>query len=132
MEALNVDNEKPTKIILVVDDEPVLRSLLAGELRDAGHTVVEASSADEALVYMKAGAQADLLFTDVQMPGSMDGIELSAVLRSEYPHLDIIITSGNANAECADGLGVFIPKPYSFAEAVALAAKIMGSDAEGE
>ena len=65
--------------VLIVEDDVLIRVLLADELRDAGLRVIEAANADEALSIFEAGAQVDLLFTDVQMPGSIDGVELGQV-----------------------------------------------------
>ena len=87
--------------VLIVEDDVLIRVLLADELRDAGLRVIEAANADEALSIFEAGAQVDLLFTDVQMPGSMDGVELARRIKTIHPALPIILTSGNAGASAA-------------------------------
>lgn len=73
--------------VLVVEDEPLLRSLLADEMREAGFTVVEAASADETLDYLHGNRDIDLVFSDIQMPGSLNGIGLAASLHARDPML---------------------------------------------
>lgn len=126
MEALEPNEDLWPIHVLVVDDETLIRSLLADELRDAGFRVVEAVNADEALDYMSARSDIDLVFTDIRMPGSMNGLELAAVLHDEDPSLPIIITSGNAGPDGACGLGAFLPKPYKMADAVSLVFRTLG------
>jgi len=108
---------KPGQVLLVEDDV-LLRFLLAEKLREAGLGVIEAANADEAFSYIQTAAQIDLLFTDVQMPGSMNGAELARRIRSSYPSVRIILTSGNTGL--ADYRGAFLPKPYDFDYAVSL------------
>ena len=81
--------------VLLVEDDVLLRFLLAEKLRKAGLGVIEAANADEAFSYIQTAAQIDLLFTDVQMPGSMDGVGLARRIRTGYPSVRIILTSGN-------------------------------------
>lgn len=114
--------------VMVVEDEPVIRSLLVDELRDVGFSVVEAASADEALLCSEQEAKIDLLFTDVQMPGTMNGLDLVRSLRHASPSLPAIITSGNVGAQSIGGLGHFLPKPYRLNEAVSLVYDVLGID----
>jgi two-component system, response regulator PdtaR len=114
--------------VLVAEDHPLVRAYLADQLRDAGFKVVEAASGDEALAYIESSAGIDLIFTDVQMPGTLDGFALAAVLRETNPSLPIIITSGNASPEMAEGLGTFIPKPYQTADVLSLVVRMIGID----
>ena len=73
-------------ILVVVEDEVLVRMMLADQLREAGYRVVEASDADEALELLQHDAlDVKVVISDVQMPGSMDGIELARVIRSKYP-----------------------------------------------
>ena len=99
----------PLVRILIVEDEVLTRMVLAEELRDAGYTVFEASNADEAMTLLKTGGQIDLVFSDVQMPGSMDGLELARRLRVEYPSLPVILSSAHPAPET---VAPFITKPY--------------------
>lgn len=102
--------------ILVVEDDPLIRVLLADMLREAGFTVAEAASADEALSYCHAHQNVDLVFTDVQMPGSMDGIGLVAALQDLNAFLPIIMTSGAIGKDQLPDVP-FIAKPYDLERA---------------
>jgi two-component system, response regulator PdtaR len=116
--------------VLIVEDDVLIRALLADELRDAGLRVIEAANADEALAIFEAGAQVDLLFTDIQMPGSMNGVELAQRIKDIEPALPIILTSGNAGTSAAH-LGSFIPKPYDVDRAVAIVLQFLGFEPRG-
>jgi CheY-like chemotaxis protein len=102
--------------ILVVEDEVLLRLVIAEYLRDCGYKVIEAAHADEAIVVLKqAHLQIDVLFSDIEMPGPMDGFGLAQWTRSNRPGLEIILTGSvpravNAAADlCEQGT---VPKPY--------------------
>jgi CheY-like chemotaxis protein len=82
--------------VLIVEDEFFVRFTTAEFLREDGCEVLEAENADEALEILKSGARVDLLFTDVRMPGSMDGVALATLVRREWPRIPIILTSGYA------------------------------------
>jgi CheY-like chemotaxis protein len=99
----------PMARILVAEDEVLTRMVLAEELRDAGYTVFEASNADEAMAFLKTGSQIDLVFCDIQMPGSMDGLELARRLRVEYASLPVILSSAHPRPKT---VALFIAKPY--------------------
>jgi CheY-like chemotaxis protein len=105
--------------VLVVEDEALLRALIADELRTAGLRVVEATDADDAWSYAAAGGPVDVLFSDIQMPGSMSGVELAHKLLQRSPHLDVIITSGKTTSSDLAGIRAFLPKPYTPARVVA-------------
>lgn len=105
----------PLPAILVVEDEVLILSATADDLRDAGFTVFEASNADEAIALLETHAEIRILFTDVDMPGSMDGLKLSAAVRERWPPTLIIVTSGKTlvgRAELPTG-GRFFLKPYN-------------------
>lgn len=104
--------------VLIVEDESLIRSAIADELREIGLTVVEAANADEAWRYLNGGAPVDIVFSDVQMPGSMNGIELARRLKAAHPALPVILTSGNTPAAAIEGIAPFLPKPYQFDLAV--------------
>jgi CheY-like chemotaxis protein len=112
--------------VLLVEDEALIRALLADELRVSGLTVVEAGTADEAWDYLTAGGRADLVFSDVTMPGSMDGVELAKRVRESYPRVKVIVTSGNPGPRNVSELGVFLPKPYRLDRATEMTLKILG------
>jgi CheY-like chemotaxis protein len=132
MEDAERENDLWPIFVMVVDDEPLLRGLLADELRDVGFTVIEAAGGDEALAYMRARAHIDLVFTDVHMPGSLNGLGLAASLKTGNPYLPIIITSGQAGPDEAAELGHFIAKPYKLADAVSLVWNSLGIKPGGE
>lgn len=100
--------------ILVVEDEFLIRALVSDELRDAGHDVIAAYNADEALAVLKAKVHVDLVVTDVKMPGSIDGLGLLAEIRSHYPFVPVILTSGHLQPQqaFAEGAAAFLAKPY--------------------
>ncbi len=105
----------PRSCILFVEDELLIRIIVAEELRDAGFDVIEAVNADEALEVLKSVARIDLIISDVRMPGSLDGMGLLAIVRKTSPALPVIITSGHLDPTLAlaDGATQFMAKPYS-------------------
>jgi CheY-like chemotaxis protein len=110
----------PRAVVLIVEDEILIRMLLAEALRLAGYEVVEAANADEALCLLRALPDPDILVTDVRMPGSVDGFELAAYVRRTKPGLKVIITSGHAGPDGAIGLAdAFLAKPYELGAIVA-------------
>jgi DNA-binding NtrC family response regulator len=114
------ETEAAPHSVLVIEDELYIRLLLADELREAGFRVVEAAHADEALAWLRAGGEVDLVFSDITMPGALNGLDLARWLRENHPALPVILTSGNAVPRREDGLAGFIPKPYSIEDAVSL------------
>ncbi len=107
--------DRPSRSVLVVEDEALLLFTIADELRDAGFIVYEASNADEAIRHLETHTRIDIMFTDIDMPGSMDGLRLSAAVRDRWPPVKIIVTSGK-NRPASEALpagGIFIPKPYA-------------------
>ena len=102
------------KCILVVEDELLIRLALSDGLRDAGYVVIEACCGDEALEVLGSVAL-DLIISDVQMPGSLDGIGLLAVVRQRFPAIPVILVSGHLQPSLAlaDGATRFFGKPYA-------------------
>jgi PAS domain S-box-containing protein len=103
--------------ILVVEDEPLLLALTKRLCEERGYTVVVASNAASALEVLRGGTPIDLLFTDVVLPGGLDGVELAEAARARRPDLPILLTSGYAGAsvlKMARDLGDFdlLPKPF--------------------
>lgn len=101
-------------VVLVVDDDALLRLLAVDSLEAAGFSTIEASDADEALTIMRNHPDIAVLFTDVQMPGTLDGIDLAHRVHAERPEVSLLITSGNIRPRCGDlpECGHFLPKPY--------------------
>ncbi|MBS4044873.1 MAG: response regulator [Alphaproteobacteria bacterium] len=80
--------------ILVVEDEALIRMVIADQLRDSGYDVVETRSADEAVALMEKGLHVDVVFSDVNLPGRLNGIGLVRWLRSQRPQIPVLLTSG--------------------------------------
>jgi CheY-like chemotaxis protein len=101
--------------VLVVEDEALIRFAIADELRAAGYTVAEARDADEAIDLLETHPEIRLVFTDIDMPGSMDGIRLSAVVADRWPPVRIVVTSGKGApaAGVLPGGSRFLAKPYT-------------------
>ena len=106
---------KPRDLVLVVEDEALIRMNSADVIRNLGFDVIEAEDADHAVSLLESVPGITVLFTDVQMPGSMDGLLLASVVRDRWPPIGLLITSGKLDHPTADvptGAG-FISKPYS-------------------
>ena len=101
-------------VILVVEDEPLLRLTAVAVVEDAGFEALSAASADEALAILEAREDIRLVFTDIQMPGSMDGLRLAHAVRHRWPPVELIVTSGRRPVGAADlpPRGRFFAKPY--------------------
>lgn len=87
----------PSSVVLVVEDELLLRMRAVDIVQDAGLTPVEAVSADEAIEILESRKDIAVLFTDIQMPGSMDGLRLAYLVNSRWPHIKIILVSGQVS-----------------------------------
>ena len=109
---------KPTDgktTVLVVEDETLVRMYSVGILEDAGFAVLEAESADEALTLLDQHGEVRLLFSDVDMPGSMDGLALARLVHQRWPHIRLLLTSGHHHLQSAviPDDGQFVRKPWS-------------------
>ncbi len=106
--------------ILVVEDEPLLLMDALDMVEDAGFTAYGASNADEAIRLLERHSSIRVLFTDVDMPGSMDGLRLAQTVRDRWPPVSIMITSGHISVrrEELPGKGLFFAKPYPPASVV--------------
>ena len=105
-------------LVLVVEDEVLIRMLLSDELRQAGFAVIEAANGDEALEVLAAQVAPDVMITDVRMPGGIDGLGLAAQARRAHPRLRVIVTSGHCPLGAAEIADAFIPKPYDLGRLV--------------
>jgi DNA-binding NtrC family response regulator len=99
--------------VLVVEDEGLLRLYVDGFLEEAGFEVIDVADADAALNIMARRPDIRVLFTDIQLPGAIDGMELARLVHEHWPHVLLLITSGNRplTAEIAEHAH-FLPKPY--------------------
>lgn len=111
--------------VIVVEDEILIRSIFVEELRSTGLRVVECGSADEAWSYLQAGGEADLVFTDMVLPGSMDGNELARRINQAYPAIKMILTSGNRLPTVDVDYLRFLQKPYDYTAAIAVILKTL-------
>ena len=89
-----LDRAKIPPIVLIVEDDMILRMRSVDIVEDAGYTPVEAVDADEALGILQSRSDIALLFTDIQMPGSIDGLKLAHAVRKRWPPIKIILVSG--------------------------------------
>ncbi|GBR11716.1 response regulator [Asaia spathodeae] len=101
--------------VLVVEDEPLQRMSLMDLLEEAGYTVAEASDADQALIILESRPDIRIVLADVDMPGSMDGLRLAALVRDRWPPIEIIVTSGRGIPQLATipARSIFLPKPLN-------------------
>jgi two-component system, response regulator PdtaR len=115
-------------VILIVEDEFLLRMDSSKLIEDAGFEVIQAGNADEAIEILKARPGIHVVFTDIQMPGSMDGLKLARFVRNRWPPIKIVATSGLLRVEDDDlpAGSVFLPKPYRGTEVVATLRELTG------
>jgi CheY-like chemotaxis protein len=101
--------------VLVVEDEYLVRMSAMDMVEDAGFEALAASDADEAIRILESRNDIRAVFTDIQMPGSMDGLRLARVVRSRWPPVALIVTSGHTTALEGDlpTGGKFLHKPYA-------------------
>jgi CheY-like chemotaxis protein len=110
--------EQRRAVVLIVEDDFLLRIDAAEMIKVAGFEVVEAGNADQAIEVLEARPDITVVFTDIQMPGSMDGLKLAQAVRGRWPPIKIMATSGRLNVgeiDLPEG-GRFLPKPYSHAQ----------------
>jgi CheY-like chemotaxis protein len=108
-------SESRRPVVLIVEDEFLLRMNAVDMIAAAGFEAIEASNADEAIEILENRLDITVVFTDIQMPGSMDGLKLAQAVRGRWPPIKIVATSGHVNVSETDlpAGGRFLPKPYS-------------------
>jgi DNA-binding NtrC family response regulator len=117
------------RYVLVVEDEPLIRMNAVDMLGEAGFAVLEAANADAALGLLEARAhEIAALFTDIRMPGSMDGMALVALVAERWPDIRPFVTSGHTALRDADipDHGRFLAKPYRSAQLTAVIGEAFG------
>ena len=112
-------SEDEVRTVLVVEHEILVRLMVADELREAGMRVIEASHADEAMEHVRAGSSIDFVFAEIELPGSMNGLEFIRRLRADVPDLKFLMTSSRMPARERAPIRPFIAKPYDIADVVA-------------
>ena len=112
--------ETPPPTVLVVAVEVLVRMAISEYLRECGYNVIEASDAREAIEVMTSEAVVDIAFSDITMPGSLDGFGLAQWIRRERPDIKVVLTSGVARSAKAAGElceeGPMLAKPYDHAD----------------
>ena len=116
-------------VVLIVEDEPVLRMAAVDMVEEAGFEAVEAASATEAIGILEQRKDIHIVFTDINMPHGIDGMRLAALVRDRWPPIEIILTSGNVDARdvVLPARGLFFAKPYSHPVVVAAMRKFADS-----
>lgn len=112
----------PKSVVLIVEDEPLLRMDAVDFIEDAGFEVVEAAHADAAIAILKTRHDINLVFTDIEMPGSMNGIKLAQAVRLGWPPVAIVVASGRVVPDDGDLPGdvPYLKKPYRPSEVIAV------------
>ena len=121
--------ESKGPVVLIVEDEFLLRMDAADIIAAAGFEVVEAENADRAIEILEARRDITVVFTDIQMPGSMDGLKLARAVRGRWPPIKIVATSGHINIgerDLPEG-GRFLLKPYSPVQVTGVLRELTGA-----
>lgn len=112
-------------VVLVVEDEGFVRMIAVDILQDEGYTVLEVGTADDAWSLLESRSDVGVLFTDVNMPGHMDGLTLATRVAERWPHIRLVVTSGRyglSTHELPDH-GQFVQKPYHHGDLVSAIAQ---------
>jgi CheY-like chemotaxis protein len=123
-----LDHKLLPPIVLVVEDEMLLRMRAVDMVEDAGYLPIEAADADEALAILQSRSDIALLFTDIQMPGSMTGLELALAVHENWPSIKIILASGQLKLSRSDipENSRFFGKPLDSGEMIAEMREMLG------
>jgi len=123
-----LDRTVAPPVVLIVEDEMLLRMRAVDMVEDAGYTSVEAVDADEAVTILEARSDIALLFTDIQMPGSMDGLRLAHAVHERWPPIKIILVSGALKLAKSDipADSRFFGKPLEAKEMIAEMQEMLG------
>jgi len=115
--------------VLVVEDEFLVRDYVVDQLRDSGFTVVAVGDATKAMEVLTTNPSVGLVFTDVTLPGKLDGFDLVKWIRSQKPSLPVVITSGGHNADKAAEVckgESFVTKPYDLNRLINCFRRLLG------
>lgn len=114
--------------VLIVEDEDLVRMVGTDILELGGYRVLEAANAEEALRQLENDAEVMVLFTDVNMPGTPDGLGLAKLVSDRWPDMKILVASGNVKPQPGDlpEHGLFLSKPYRADDLLALVRKLAG------
>ena len=103
-------------LVLLVEDEPLVRLVASEGLEEAGYEVLEAANADDALRVLAVRPDVGVLFTDVNMPGKLDGLALAELVHRQWPAIKLLVTSGRSLQGVVPDDGRFLVKPYRVQE----------------
>jgi CheY-like chemotaxis protein len=111
---MSVPHTASPSTVLVVEDEHLVRMMAVDMLEDVGLTVIEAADAGEAWAILENRNDVTVLFTDIEMPGSMNGFALASRVAERWPHIRLVLTSGRCRPapHNVPDHGKFVPKPY--------------------
>jgi CheY-like chemotaxis protein len=125
---MNLDHSNVPAVVLVVEDEMLLRMRAVDMVEDAGYTSVEAVDADQAIAILESRSDIALLFTDIQMPGQMDGLKLAHAVHERWPPIKIILVSGHLKLAQTDipADSQFFGKPLTASEMIAEMRNLIG------
>jgi two-component system, response regulator PdtaR len=120
---------KSTPVVLIVEDDLLLRMLAVEVVEEAGFIALEAADADEAVALLESRLDISVLFTDVNMPGSMDGLKLAHSVRDRWPPIKILLVSGHVRLQPSElpSNSCFVGKPYRAAAMVEQLRSIVSS-----
>jgi CheY-like chemotaxis protein len=123
-----LDRSSVAAVVLVVEDEMLLRMRAVDMVEDAGYTSVEAVDADEAVAILESRSDIALIFTDIQMPGSMDGLKLAHMVHMRWPPIKIVLVSGQLKLADTDipANSRFFGKPLEAKVMIALMQNMIG------
>ena len=123
-----LDLSRSPAVVLVVEDEMMLRMRAVDMVEDAGYTPIEALDADEAVAILESRSDIALMCTDIQMPGSMDGLGLAHAVHARWPLIKIIVVSGQLNPPSAElpPRSRFFGKPLEAGQMIAQMRNMIG------
>jgi CheY-like chemotaxis protein len=126
---IDAPSSKSPPVVLVVEDEPLLRMMAVEVVEEAGFVALEAGNADEAVFLLESRSDIALLFTDINMPGSMDGLKLAHAVRGRWPPIKILLVSGQVRFQPSQlpPSSRFVGKPYHAAAMVEELRSLVGS-----
>jgi two-component system, response regulator PdtaR len=126
---IDAPSGKSPPVVLVVEDEPLLRMMAVEVVEEAGFVALEAGNADEAVALLESRLDIALLFTDINMPGSMDGLKLAHAVRGRWPPIKILLVSGQVRLQPSQlpSSSRFVGKPYRTAAMVEELRSLVGS-----
>jgi CheY-like chemotaxis protein len=117
----------PRPIVLVVEDNSLVRIVIADFLECAGFVVLQADDGAAALLILASGAEFNILFTDVRMPGPIDGAGVAMLMREQRPDMPIVVTSGHGVPTPLPTGGRFVSKPYDNRKVVTLLTDLLAA-----